>query len=298
MTTPHVHALNDGYAKDATGHWKSCSKCDEKVNFAAHTFKNTLNLNSPNKSVGYNCTTCGYQNTSDYTSGTSINSVLYGYYPQTHVSDQTTIDSLNNLSGAESNGWYLLNGTYYAKVAEATPYGDTYYFSDGTQINVDGCYWFKVEPIEWKITSSSGDDQYSLFSSLVLDKHQFHSNTTTNVYKNSDLRTWLTGTFYNTVFSNGGSYLQVYTSGGLNDKVYLLDNNGYINYGVQCKVSDYAKAIGAILADGTDYGEYWTSTQSPQGGKAAKVSGDGYHHNYVDTTLKYGVRPVITVKIS
>ena len=252
----------------------------------------SLDLNGDKAMFRGECSSCGNTFTREYASTDKLTSVLYGYYPQTHVSDATTIASLNALTSAESNGWYLLDGTYYAKVAAATPYGDSYSFSDGTTIG-NSSYWFKAEAVEWKVVSSS-DGQHSLVSSLILDNQVFHSvrAVNTNTYANCDLRTWLTGTFYNAVFSNGGSYLQAYTSGGLNDKVYLNSS------GDQCKVSDYAKAIGARLATGTDYGDYWTTALSAYTSYMATIAcGDG-GYNYRDVNMKYGVRPAITVKIS
>ena len=253
----------------------------------------SLDLNGTTPKIKGTCSVCHKEEvTKDYEATDTASVIAYGYYPQTHVTDATTIASLNALPSAGSNGWYLLDGTYYAKVANATPYGDGYSFSDGTTIG-NACYWFKVEPVEWKVVSSS-DGQYSLVSSLILDNQVFHSTkaVNTNVYANSDLRTWLNGTFYNAVFSNGGSYLQAYTSGGLDDKVYLNSS------GDQCKVSDYAKAIGARLATGTDYGDYWTTALSAYTSYMATIAcGDG-GYNYRDVNMKYGVRPAITVKIS
>lgn len=253
----------------------------------------SLDLNGTTPKIKGTCSGCQKEVTKDYEATDTASVITYGYYPQTHVSDATTIASLNALTSAESNGWYLLDGTYYAKVAEAIPYGDAYYFSDGAIIIGYYSYWFKVEAIEWKAISSS-DGQYSLVSSLILDYRQFHSVRTGNAndYASSDLRTWLTGTFYNAVFSNGGSYLQTYTSGDLNDKVYLNSS------GDQCRVSDYAKAIGAPLASGTDYGNYWTTAlSSPMSSMATVAFGDG-GYNYQDVTMTYGVRPAITVKVS
>ena len=253
----------------------------------------SLDLNGTTPKIKGTCSDCNKEVTKDYEATDTASVVTYGYYPQTHVSDATTIASLNALTSAESNGWYLLNGTYYAKVAAATPYGDSYSFSDGNLITANSSYWFKVEPIEWKAISSS-DGQYSLASSLILDYQMFHSvrAANTNVYATSDLRTWLIGTFYNAVFSNDSSYLQAYTSDDLNDKVYLNSS------GDQCRVSDYAKAIGAPLASGTEYGNYWTTAlSSPMTWMATVAYGDG-GYNYQDVNMKYGVRPAITVKVS
>ena len=72
--------------------------------------------------------------------------VTYGLYPQTNVDDPDLVSALDKLTNAESNGWYLYNNEYYAKVS-ATPYDSNYKFDNGTTIVSDTTYWFKCEPI-------------------------------------------------------------------------------------------------------------------------------------------------------
>ncbi len=111
--------------------------------------------------------------------------ITYGLYPQNHVSDETTIASLNALTTTESNGWYLLDGEYYAKTAIDHFYYDSDgYFDDGTKIINGSSAWFKCEPIRWKVLSSS-DFGYSLVSTVVLDAHRYndsYSGTRNGIY--------------------------------------------------------------------------------------------------------------------
>ena len=139
--------------------------------------------------------------------------VEYGIYPQTHVSDSLLISSLNKLTDAESNGWYLYNNEYYAKLT--LPYEIT--FDDGTTIPKRITCWFKCEPITWKILESK-NGEYKLLSTVLLDVHCYYSSWEDrtidgktiypNNYKYSDIRSWLNNEFYNTAFSLDNNYIQ------------------------------------------------------------------------------------------
>ncbi len=248
------------------------------------------------------------------------NTLTYGLYPQTHVSDTTLISTLNTLTTTESNGWYLYNGSYYTKKI-ASPSSSYYYkFGDGTKI-VDGAtYWFKCEPIEWKILSSD-NGTYSLVSTVLLDAHRYDSSS--NNYKNSEIRSWLNKDFYNAAFSLDSSYIQttkvdnsaattdfyinIYACVNTNDKVYLLSYQDYKNTTYfpdnasrYCKPTDYAKANGAYC-DIDSYngnGRYWTrSPLSYYSDYAWGVNRDGFLFHSSVYYSYYGVRPAITIKI-
>ena len=224
--------------------------------------------------------------------------VTYGLYPQTHVSDtdMATLAALNALTDDDadsSNGWYLLNGEYYAK-ASASPCGSIYVFDDGTTIVEGTTYWFKCEPIKWKILSSTDDGEYSLVSTVLLDAHRYNkyysgadeSGYYANNYENSEIREWLNDEFYNSAFCLDKSFIQTTTvdnsaSTGksssnrfvcpnTSDNVYLLSYQDYKNASyfadyeaTLCKTTDWARANGARYNFDTSYlynGYYWTRT--------------------------------------
>ena len=60
----HTHKPSNGYSYDSTGHWKTCSDCDEKLEFAAHTSDGgVVTTPATTGSSGlktYSCTVCGY----------------------------------------------------------------------------------------------------------------------------------------------------------------------------------------------------------------------------------------------
>lgn len=155
----------------------------------------------------------GVRPTIDMTNKTAT----YGMYPKTHINKQSLINNLNNISEPESNGWYLYENDYYAKVV-ATPYkwsaAPDYApeFDDGTEVYEGETHWFKVEPIEWSIRRTpQSDGHYYLLSKYLIDVHAFNSSRESytvegktiyaNNYEHSDIRSWLNGEFYSQAFS-------------------------------------------------------------------------------------------------
>lgn len=61
----HTHSLSKDYSKDETGHWHTCSGCDEKVDFGTHTEDSgTVTVQPTETSTGvmtYYCSVCGYE---------------------------------------------------------------------------------------------------------------------------------------------------------------------------------------------------------------------------------------------
>ena len=254
------------------------------------------------------------------------NTIAYGIYPQTNVNDEDLITALETIENPESNGWYLYEGEYYAKV-NATPYDVGYKFDNGTTI-VDGTtYWFKCEPITWNVLSNSNGEYYIL-SSVLLDAHRYDDDS--NNYKDSEIRSFLNNDFYNSAFALGNSYIQTtivdnsastteksnnpYACENTNDKVFLPSYQDYINssYGFLtstgqtdtrcCRTTDWARARGALYrAYLSSYynGFYWT--RSPYSGysdTAWRVKCDGsLNYGYVYST-DYSVRPGLTLSIA
>ena len=225
----------------------------------------------------------------------------YGLYPQTHVKSQIYINALNNLESPEANGWYLLEGEYYAKVV-ATPHefanGYIPEFDDGIQIIEGETYWFKCEPIEWRITHHNFNGTIYLLSEKLLNFMPFYKNRSAreidgvtiyaNNYEYSDIRVWLNGEFFNSAFcldNNSVATTTVYndkstTAKGTSsyccnttyDKVFLPSYNEVATYSYgfssdddrRSFTTDYNRAIGATFmnSDEDDYifftSTYWT----------------------------------------
>lgn len=209
--------------------------------------------------------------------------IKYGFYPQTRVNDEALIAELNALTPSQTNGWYLLNGEYYAKHTANVYNNESYTFDDGTAIVNGNEYWFKCEAIEWQVISDV-NGTYCLLSAKLLDAHNYYSNYSNrtiggntvyaNNYEQSDVRSWLNGYFYNTAFALNNEYIQQttvnngasttdatnnpYACANTQDKVCLPSYQDYLNdsYGFgtnadaasstrECKTTDYARANGA-----------------------------------------------------
>ncbi len=259
--------------------------------------------------------------------------LTYGLYPQTRVSDEATIASLDALNTIDGNGWWYLDGSYYAK-AFASPYNSNDAFDDGTTIVKGTAYWFKCEPIKWKILSSADDGTYSLVSTVLLDAHRYNAYWSgkdsdgyyANNYEQSEIRAWLNGDFFNKAFSLGNSIIQTtevdnsaattnsssnsYACGNTEDKIYLLSNQDYCNTAYfanaaarQCKTTDWARANGAWYSTDSSYlynGYYWTRSpySSSDSYYAWYVSyGGGLSYDYV-VDSSYAVRPSLRIKVA
>jgi len=173
-----------------------------------HTFSGTI------------CTTCGqkkeYSRDGDY--------IYFGKYPQTLKSDDVTITSTT-----DSLGYYLgSDGNYYAMVT-AAPYVDNMAadrtskstFSTGAKVEEGTVYYFKVEPIRWRILTEENGEAFILCDSIIETvRYQVEysyensaggycttlngapNGTYANNYKYSNVRTWLNETFYKTAFTS------------------------------------------------------------------------------------------------
>lgn len=237
--------------------------------------------------------------------------IKYGLYPQKNVNDEALVSTLNALTTAKSNGWYLYDNEYYAKI-EAKPYKTTYFFDDGTPIVKGQTYWFKCEPIVWKILNKNVNE-YFILSDVLIDAHCFYNsnedrtiggkNIYANNYKYSDIRTWLNNDFYNSAFALGNTNIKLTTvDNSLNtikgddpkyicenteDKVYLPSYKDYLtpSYGFKesettslsryCRTTDWARARGSLSSNkGEQYpnnGSYFT--RSPNNSSLASIWG-------------------------
>ena len=159
-------------------------------------------------------------------------SYLYlGTYPQSLVDDSTIISNLNNISTTNNLGYIEYNGNEYKKVT-ASPYQSNYAFTNGQTIVSGNTYYFKVEPIKWRILESN-DGTYKLLTDMLLDNTKFHTslltrtiNETTiyvNNYEYSNIRAWLNG-------YNGTSYnVDNYTNKGFIDIAFTESEKVLIN---------------------------------------------------------------------
>lgn len=248
---------------------------DSVGNNVKKTYKYIVNHSKHNWIDGY-CSIC--DNECPYT--LDGNYIYFGEYPQSIKADNVTISST-----VDDRDYFLgSDGCYYAQVV-ANPYGSSYTFSTGASVTDGTTYYFKVEPIRWRILSEDGETALILCDSIIAN-HRYDDSS--NNYASSEIRQWLNATFYETAFSELQRELiltttvdnSVYSTGyssnsyvceDTNDKIFLLSymevtNSVYgfssdnLDYDTACRItSDYSRAAGVwMTTDNSYYGNsYW-----------------------------------------
>ncbi len=195
--------------------------------------------------------------------------IFFGSYPQSEVKDEATVNALNAKAGAlptaknaggwtdygyyakkavKSYMWYIdleekgekYRGVYFTKYrpyyTELDGYTSTSYQDDNNYF-VNQVYWFKYEPIEWRILEQKGDVAL-LVADLILDSMQYqHSQALrkedgktlySNNYAESDIRAFLNETFYQTAFSDYQKSIIETTEVVNNTSTTATDDNPYV----------------------------------------------------------------------
>ena len=202
--------------------YETCSRCDYttyEVIPAGHTYENGV------------CVDCGKEQPI-YTE-VDENTILFGEYPQTKVTDNALIATLNSLAGtlptssnAQSwtsyqyylNGlpvdymWYIdvingqdkYRGVYFVSFRPDYCETDGYlgYWQEGSRHDVGVVYWYKYEPISWTILKKDNGSALILCD-MIIDSQQYDYDSlgAENNYAESTIRRWLNDNFFNTAFS-------------------------------------------------------------------------------------------------
>ena len=247
----------------------------------------------------------------------SDNIVTYGLYPTTHVNDSALINKLETLgSNSSVNDWVYYGGAYYTK--EIADNQNISTFADGTPIEMGTTYWFKCEPIRWKMLSVEdfGNGVYSIvsMSEYIIDAGTFFDySQSVLTYTQSRVRDWLNFEFLNTAFVFGRDYLdttEVIMSNEPSryDCVYLPSQGDLntVRYGFEdANQQDSATRI----ATATDYAKikHWESgfntstyfTRVISSTSAVSYVTETGRIWYEDTRVNYvrGIRPFICIKV-
>ena len=184
--------------------------------------------------------------------------ISFGSYPQTRVTDSGLLSSLNAVGGT----WYSYNynGTDCMKYKDVAYNGANYRcvtinsnrpismsYSNTQQDNgyTIGSYWFKIEPLQWRVLDPSTG---FILCSTVIDAQPFSdtgsggSTYFASNYEKSYIRTWLNGAFFNAAFSSAekariqttavetkSAFSSTYDVATTNDKVFLLSKDEVTN---------------------------------------------------------------------
>lgn len=286
------HLLKHCEAKqaDCLPGWEAYDECQREG--CDYNTKVEIPANGKHSYVCDVCTTCNKLNPVKYTR--DGNYIYFGYWPQTLERDETVVAKLNEIAGKpplprdkenpfnwESHEgttymWQkivIYNGTKYLGV-QMNDYRASGVYSLRSYIMENGyftfeVYWFKYEPIKWRILTTSGNSAF-IMSDIALDSFSIQPDRKSENrdglladYNNSPgvpdgiyannweycfLRGWLNETFYNEVFnglqkeiiktmkldntarsSNPNDYPKYYGYG---------ENAGKNKYADQCKDTD------------------------------------------------------------
>ena len=275
----------DRYVEKALGHnlkhyeakqadclpgWEAYDECQREG--CDYNTKVEIPANGKHSYVCDVCTTCGELNPVKYTR--DGDNIYFGYWPQTLERDETVVAKLNEMAGKpplprdkenpynwESHEgttymWQkivIYNGTKYLGV-QMNDYRASGVYSLRSYIMKNGyftleVYWFKYEPIKWKILTTSGNSAY-IMSDIALDSFSIQPDrkeenrdglyasynnsmgvpdgTYANNWEYCFLRGWLNETFYNEVFN--GLQKEIIKTVKLDNSARSSNPNDYPNY--------------------------------------------------------------------
>lgn len=266
----HLLKHYEAKAPDCLPGWDEYEACQrEGCDF---TTKVVLPANGKHSYVCDVCTTCNECNPVKYTREGKY--IYFGHWPQTCERDENVIAKLNEMAGKpplprdkenpynwESHEgttymWQkivIYNGTKYLGV-QMNDYRASGVYSLSSYIMKNGyftgeVYWFKYEPIKWRILTTSGNSAY-IMSDIALDSFSIQPNRKGEIrdglyadYNNSPgvpdgtyannweycfLRQWLNDTFYNAVFN--GLQKEIIQTTHLDNTARSSNPNDYPKY--------------------------------------------------------------------
>ena len=131
--------------------------------------------------------------------------ILFGEYPQTIKANDVEVTTEKDVN----DRYYLgKDNSYYAKVS-AVPYDKNCRFSNNEYINNGRVYFFKVEPVKWRILTLTNGDKNALLlcESIIANKRYndwsegMQNGVYANNYRESEISDWLNNELCNTMFS-------------------------------------------------------------------------------------------------
>ena len=146
-----------------------------------------------------------------YHAGAKDKQLLFGAFPQDLKFPSVTVSE-----EPEPCGYYLgSDGAYYAKW-KANPHSDHYAFKSGEPIEKDKVYWFKVQPIKWRVLNVT-DGVAVLFADEILatcaylfgnypvlagmERENYLMCGEENEYAQSGVRRWIIRDFFLAAFT-------------------------------------------------------------------------------------------------
>lgn len=159
----------------------------------------------------------------------------------------------------------------------------------------------KKQPIEWQVLAKE-NNKMLVISRYALDAKRFDDDS--NNWKNSEIRSWLNGDFYNNAF-NEKEKKCIKSSNlsdvGTIDNVFLLSRKEVKKYFVnkeirKCKVTDYAKNNSDWLDD-NDYSWWWLRSLELNYDNVVSLVGRTGNVSSSDVSFEIFVRPALWINI-
>lgn len=257
----------------------------------------------------------------------------FGTYPQSKVTDTALIDLLE-AEELQTDNTVAYNGAKYKRAyfseyitlegGTSTDPNETRQDENGYYINT--AYWFKFEPVEWRVLSNTNGVLLAMALSIVDSKAYNNQYNADMTWETSTMRSWVNDSFYNTAFESNEK-LKIQTSlvinednadyetlGGNNtsDKVFLLSQSeaANTNYGFNANYNnpdstreaagtDFAKCSGLYVSDSAGYEGncvWWLRSPGSYQHYAGNIDVDGYGGRSDTAVSTYiGVRPLLRV---
>jgi len=203
--------------------------------------------------------------------------ITFGSYPQTKVTDPVVINALETRASCTDNAVNFM-GARYKRVyfTEYTPYNSRVEPSaenscqDENGYFVNTAYWFKFEPVKWRVLSNSFDGLF-IMSVKLLDAKPYNSKYDKVTWETSSMRSWLNNDFCKTAFTrfdmcriqkstvvnDDNPFYGTEGGNDTKDRVFLLSFKEVMN-------ADYGFSSGSATAD---------ITRSAEGTDFAKCAG-------------------------
>lgn len=245
---------------------------------------------------------------------TDFNYIYFGSYPQSRVYDNDTIAEIENAIAEAKEGENTENGTGIDVWVKGNKYRRISKNDTNSDKNLEGYtyYYFKWERIKWRVLQNEGDTLF-LMADSILDSRAYRADGQSATWEQSDVRSWLNDSFYNTAFSEKEKEAvreQIVTDkyyGGTDttDKIYLLSEEEMCKeiYGFpsvsnvsviarQMRPCDYAAYMGNVR-------KYWVRPMGRAKASMTWINFDGviWGGGSVDD-WEMGVVPVLHIQLS
>lgn len=306
------------------GYWYLDKELTNQVDTLTHDLIEELNSKTITLYAGYSDVSIIFKDTD--IDGDTHNYLYFGKYPQFVETNTVITNELDKLTTTNSNDYYEYNNIEYKKTV-ANVYA-SYTWSNGEKAIKNETYYFKVEPIKWRIIQN--DSKITVISEYVIDQSVFYSSQDTrdindktiysNNYEHSDLRTFLNNEFLNRAFTSSqqnliaftnidnssittNNIVNQYTSNNTYDRVYALSYQDSLNesYGFsnstdssssrKAVLTDYAMAQ-YVFKDGVCGSWLLRSPRYDEDSLISRVNNYGNVSSTMTDGLYNGVRPV------